>query len=715
MPRLPIRIEAEGPNHPDFTMSFDKTTAMRNAERFLAQGKIRSAIGEYKQVVASDPKDFGTLNMLGDLYVKNSEKNEAIKCYQTVAEHYSKQGFAQKAIAVYNKISRLDPHSVEVSARLAELYKIKGSVSEAKSHYTTLAEHYQSTGHRIEALEVWKQIAVLDPSNTEVYLTLANAYLEENELDSAIEAFTNAGIRFAKKGSHPEAIGALEKAFEINPCDTAALSAFVDSKFALGEAEDAAKRLSSLLEMDPHNRDILQLMAASHLEAGDVGEAERTAIRLVEIEPSSYSHLLGIAAEYLKVPDADSATRMLSMASEHMLAAGKIDEFRGLVDAVLELDSEQIDALRLLVRSCAWQRDEAALCDSLKRLADEAQKQESSEDERFALVQLVRMMPQETKFSERLQVIKQQYGFDDLDSDEYLMGGPPAEPEAAQQFESFAIVDADAGELRMPAMPPAGEHISEFEPADLGADDAEAESQPSDPDETAAQSGTAKVSGEAALLQEIDSIKFYIENGYVDLASKAIQELYGEFGERPEIDQLRSSLGGYSKSNNGLGPVNEESADAESGNGFALDDLRAELGLEDSESGDGGDYDTRYHTAVAYQEMGLLEDAIKEFQDAVALVSPNDGTRRFFQCSNLLGHCFMQKGMPHLAVTWFQRSLETPGLSDDEKQGIWYELAAAYEAEGDMENAGRYFEQVYAENIDFRDVGNRIKNIAVQQ
>jgi len=32
-----------------------------------------------------------------------------------------------------------------------------------------------------------------------------------------------------------------------------------------------------------------------------------------------------------------------------------------------------------------------------------------------------------------------------------------------------------------------------------------------------------------------------------------------------------------------------------------------------------------------------------------------------------------------------------------------------------MENAGRYFEQVYAENIDFRDVSQRVKNISVSR
>ncbi|MCA1608487.1 MAG: tetratricopeptide repeat-containing protein [Acidobacteria bacterium] len=73
----------------------------------------------------------------------------------------------------------------------------------------------------------------------------------------------------------------------------------------------------------------------------------------------------------------------------------------------------------------------------------------------------------------------------------------------------------------------------------------------------------------------------------------------------------------------------------------------------------------------------------------------------------------MQLGKPNLAVTWFKRSLETPSLNEDEKQGIWYELASAYEAEGDYQNAGRYFEQVYAENINFRDVSERVRNLVV--
>ena len=186
-------------------MSFDKIKAMRNAEKFLAQGKIKAAIGEYQQVVDHDSKDFGTMNLLGDLYSKSGETKPALRYYNKVAEHYSKQGFSQKAIAVYNKINKIQPNSVQVSEKLAELYKTKGSVTEAKSHYVVLAESYQSKGRMVEALAMWKQIALLDPTNTEVYLTIADSYLKEGQTEEAVDAFADAGDRFTSRGMFVDA------------------------------------------------------------------------------------------------------------------------------------------------------------------------------------------------------------------------------------------------------------------------------------------------------------------------------------------------------------------------------------------------------------------------------------------------------------------------------------------------------------------------------
>ncbi|MEO6052187.1 MAG: hypothetical protein ABIP78_12775 [Pyrinomonadaceae bacterium] len=90
--------------------------------------------------------------------------------------------------------------------------------------------------------------------------------------------------------------------------------------------------------------------------------------------------------------------------------------------------------------------------------------------------------------------------------------------------------------------------------------------------------------------------------------------------------------------------VNEEVVDSTLG----ISEIRSEFGIESAEEETAdNDYETHYHKAVAYQEMGLMEEANREFQDAVNLTSANDGTRRFFQCSNLLGHCFLQAGKGH--------------------------------------------------------------------
>ena len=219
---------------------FDRAKAMRNAERFVAQGKIRAAIDEYRSVVENDPRDIATLNMLGDLYAKNADKNEAVRCYMQVAEHYSGQGFSQKAIAVYNKISRIQPDSVEVTAKLAELHKTKGSLSDARSHYQLLAEHYQRTGKRLEALAMYKQIAMLDPNNTDVCMSLADSYLRENQKDEALEAYAEAGSRFSRQNRHEDAIKALMKGFDIKSTDLRILNGLVKAHSAMGRAQKAA-------------------------------------------------------------------------------------------------------------------------------------------------------------------------------------------------------------------------------------------------------------------------------------------------------------------------------------------------------------------------------------------------------------------------------------------------------------------------------------------
>jgi tetratricopeptide (TPR) repeat protein len=393
-------------------MSFDKNKAMRNAERFLSQGKIRAAIGEYQRVIENDPKDFSTLNILGDLYAKNLDKQQAVGCFTQVADYYNMQGFSHKAIAVYNKISRIEPSLVEVSAKLAELYQSKGSIAEARVHYTTLAEHYQRKGQKIEALAIWKQIAELDVNNTDIYLKIAETSWQEEQFEEAAQAFTEAGWRFIRQEKYESALTAFSRTLEIKKNDLRALKGSVKAQINLGCADEAAAMLEGIIKEQPYNRDILNLLTDCYLEMNSLPEAEKTIIKLVEQEPTSYPRFLDIAKLYLKENDLDGAARILSMSSEHLLVGGQAEDFLEWTNEILTRNPEHTEALRLLVRFHGWQRNEPALKQSLEVLAEAARLNDAVEDEHYALSQLVTLAPHEAAFSARLQEIKHAHGFE---------------------------------------------------------------------------------------------------------------------------------------------------------------------------------------------------------------------------------------------------------------------------------------------------------------
>ena len=117
------------------------------------------------------------------------------------------------------------------------------------------------------------------------------------------------------------------------------------------------------------------------------------------------------------------------------------------------------------------------------------------------------------------------------------------------------------------------------------------------------------------------------------------------------------------------------------------------------------DYETRYNLGIAYKEMGLVDEAIAEFQ----LAAKDEG--RLLECASMLGICFVEKGMPKLAVKWFEKGLATPGRTEDEYNGLRYDLGDALEQADEPEEALARFEEVYGQDSKFRDVVERIEKL----
>ncbi len=133
-------------------------------------------------------------------------------------------------------------------------------------------------------------------------------------------------------------------------------------------------------------------------------------------------------------------------------------------------------------------------------------------------------------------------------------------------------------------------------------------------------------------------------------------------------------------------------------------------GLEDEEKEE-TDFETHYSLGIAFKEMGLLEEAIAEFQRALKGHAPTEDGEEFMKCCNMLGLCFVEKGLPQVAIKWFTKGLESPGRDEETYQALRYDLACAHEKAGNSKAALETFLDVYGVNVNYRDVAEKIESL----
>ncbi|MDX2194715.1 MAG: hypothetical protein NW201_15335 [Gemmatimonadales bacterium] len=121
---------------------------------------------------------------------------------------------------------------------------------------------------------------------------------------------------------------------------------------------------------------------------------------------------------------------------------------------------------------------------------------------------------------------------------------------------------------------------------------------------------------------------------------------------------------------------------------------------------DSEDFQAHYDLGIAYKEMGLLEEAIAEFQKA--LRAPEGRLRT----SEALGVSFYEMGKYGIAESVLRRAVEQLPGGDEEKIGLLYWAGRALEAEARHAEAREYYERALAVDIKFMDVSERIQRLA---
>lgn len=677
-------------------MALSRRTALQAAEKLVARGRLEAAVKQYRKALAESPDDTGTLNRLGDLYARLNRVSEAVEMFSAAADRFSKEGFFVKAIAIYKKMIRLDPTLIKVYETLADLYHRQGLVNEARSQYQVVADYYKQGNNERALVAVYEKMVDLEPGNPSHRLKLAEFYCSAELIPQAMEQYQKIAQFMLEHGKVEEAFKVYLGAFELKVDDLGFLTDLIVQLTDLGHEEVAKRLLHQAVQRNPDAARVAELVDLplpdlAERRGGALPEEPQAAVE--ESEPLSAvpdpPPLESETVETSAAPRVEPAEELeLEVVEEAELIeitpqddAPELQAAPAPPEALDETGEFEI-ALDVLERTVEGEDEPAPEEESVATIDFEESESDSRADELVTEANVLSNYGLEAKAVELLENALR-LAPAHTEAVELLLHLHHQEGKVADVVEvAQRFVDADSLTPRLTELLADWDYTIEdgkVRPSDAMVESLE--EAPVEPEVAAtADSRLNWLDEESAVDQDggADSL-FGEEDEFFDLAAELEEELMAE-----------------EAGSEGLMPQVEEQSIEEIVEGF-------KQGVAETLSSD--DYDTHYNLGIAYREMGLVDEAIGEFQLAAK------SEQYLVDCCSLLGSAFLEKGFPDLAAKWYERGLKAPKVTDEEKLGLLYELGNLYLSTGKRSTAKETFAEIYGANSNYRDVVAKLEEL----
>ncbi len=707
----------------------------RVAAHYREQGFSFKAIAMYKKLARFAPNDYKLAMTLASLYEQQGLTIDARTHYLIAAEAQRREGHTREALEVLTRIAELDPNNIEIRLHLAKSCEAEKLPDLAADAYTAAGEQLTARGDHEQALEAYTHALALRPRSHAALHGLVAVH-------SAL-------------GTADEAAEMLEQAIVANPGDFE-LRAMLARAYVEAENSWQAERVTEeLVGVEPASFTLFFDVARLYLAQANLERCTHIIRRVLELAPTGKPEetLVELLQEVLaRDPEQLDALHLLVRIHQWRRDDERLRAtLERLVD-VTETTGDRDEERKALAHLLRLAPGEARYSSRLETLggplpgdgAPVAEASYAGISGESEVPTFESFMLNDDSFAARAQT-------DDVPTIadfDWSIPDASAETVVAGDASAAAVPSfADLDDLTMTAPSAAASEANNqtnYQEVDFGAP---AASQPPD-----------RARLEKALVQDLEGVDFYIAQGYTDIARDTLDALEGQYGAHVEIEARRHllssevadpvassmtldeaprvkvesggfvdvsafDLGEIAATTDNVSPSTSqtETAAAASGNGqpaaAGLDSGLAAIfdefrdAVEESSDSTEVDYETHFNTGLAYREMGLLDQAIEVLQTAIEATAPNDGTPRYLQCCNLLGHCFMEKDMPRPAAMWFRKGLGAPGHTEDEYQALRYELGAAYERMGDLEKAIEIFTEVYSTDVSYRGVAGKLRSL----
>ena len=201
--------------------------------------------------------------------------------------------------------------------------------------------------------------------------------------------------------------------------------------------------------------------------------------------------------------------------------------------------------------------------------------------------------------------------------------------------------------------------------------------------------------------------RLYVQNKRFEEAIQCLTDAIEMSGSMdPELDRMLSQtyVGYYDQQIEAYRAAGDEENAIEmenQKNQFVFDDLAQRVERYPN------DLHLRYELGLQYYTYEYYDEALEHLQ--LAQKSPKDRLWALYY----LAMCFLKKGQTDMAVMQLETARDAIPTMDDLKKKIVYQLGLCAEEAGDLEKAYQYYKDVYAADVGFEDLGERM--LAVSQ
>ncbi len=686
------------------------------------------AIGAYLQVLRMGEQweaeaDLALFNRIGDLYLRVGRPAEAVSYYEQAADKYAEAGLYNNAIALCNKALRYVPQHLELYRKLGQFSAFQGFHTDARRWFLEYAEQKFRAGDLDDAFSALSDFARLS-EDPEVRELLGHKLQAHGRTEEAVEELTRAYVLRVRAGESDQAEAIRAELLEIDAAAADALDTALQEPPPTPDVPDGGVQADTAGLPGLSNIGLESAAGAAGL--ADEGAAESG----VEVGED-----LGLEPTALVTPEEEAALAAEAAGidededeDEYDGGYEEEDESEDVYEASAVLDDDEEESgPPLPLIAIDHEADARARLGAGLEPEDEAELEDEEEAPPLPLLGTDGFEDEPPGMAEPDRLADAEVG-------EAPSGAPaptPMGPEppdfagaVAEARDSLARGERAAGLRALESL-----HAAYAQAGDLDhALDAVGELLRIDRDNVRAHQHAVEYAFRTAdrrrmidaYLALADCLRRLGERTKARVVYQSVLDL--DPGNTTALEGVRSPSGpavrageDYVDLASFLEPeeppgealtrfvVAEKTPTGDEERDFA--ELLSQFRAKVSQSVGEDDPASHYDLGLAFKEMGLLDEAIAEFQVALR------GGQERLMVYEELGQCFMLKQQYNVALKVLQRALQLPHDADAELMGVYYHLGRCFEELGKRGEARDAYERVLGVDLRFRDVAERLARL----